>query len=82
MKSESKYIFSKGDLSRNDYSIKYKNEKGNFYICTFGLRHGNLRRHLPPSAVQQYRSQRNCQEGNHLSGSLGGSCYRSIFDGR
>ena len=32
MKSESKYIFSKGDLNRNDYSIKYKNEKGNFYL--------------------------------------------------
>lgn len=32
MKSETKYIFSKGDLSRNDYSIKYKNEKGNFYL--------------------------------------------------
>ena len=32
MKSESKYIFSKGDLSRKDYSIKYKNDKGNFYL--------------------------------------------------
>lgn len=32
MKSETKYIFSRGDLSRNDFSIKYKNEKGNFYI--------------------------------------------------
>ena len=32
MKSESKYIFSKGDLSRQDFSIKYKNEKGNFYL--------------------------------------------------
>lgn len=32
MKSESKYIFSKGDLSRSDFSIKYKNEKGNFYL--------------------------------------------------
>ena len=32
MKSESKYIFSKGDLTREDFSIKYKNEKGNFYL--------------------------------------------------
>ncbi len=32
MKTESKYIFSKGDLSRKDYSIKYKNETGNFYL--------------------------------------------------
>lgn len=32
MKSETKYIFSRGDLSRSDFSIKYKNEKGNFYI--------------------------------------------------
>lgn len=32
MKEESKYIFSKGDLSREDFSIKYKNEKGNFYL--------------------------------------------------
>lgn len=32
MKTESKYIFSKGDLSRQDFSIKYKNEKGNFYL--------------------------------------------------
>lgn len=32
MKEESKYIFSKGDLSRQDFSIKYKNEKGNFYL--------------------------------------------------
>lgn len=32
MKSESKYIFSKGDLSRQDFSIKYKNDKGNFYL--------------------------------------------------
>lgn len=32
MKSESKYIFSKGDLTRQDFSIKYKNEKGNFYL--------------------------------------------------
>lgn len=32
MKSESKYIFSKGDLSRQDFSIKYKNDMGNFYL--------------------------------------------------
>lgn len=32
MKSETKYIFSKGDLTRQDFSIKYKNEKGNFYL--------------------------------------------------
>lgn len=32
MKSETKYIFSKGDLSRQDFSIKYKNDKGNFYL--------------------------------------------------
>ena len=32
MKSESKYIFSKGDLTREDFSIKYKNDKGNFYL--------------------------------------------------
>lgn len=32
MKSESKYIFSTGDLSRKDFSIKYKNERGNFYL--------------------------------------------------
>ena len=32
MKSESKYIFSKGDLTREDFSIKYKNQKGNFYL--------------------------------------------------
>lgn len=32
MKEESKYIFSKGDLSRQDFSIRYKNEKGNFYL--------------------------------------------------
>lgn len=32
MKSESKYIFSKGDLSRQDFSIKYKSDKGNFYL--------------------------------------------------
>lgn len=32
MKEESKYIFTKGDLSRQDFSIKYKSEKGNFYL--------------------------------------------------
>lgn len=32
MKEEAKYIFSKGDLTRQDFSIKYKNNKGNFYL--------------------------------------------------
>ena len=32
MKSESKYIFSKGDFTRSDFSIKFKNEIGNFYL--------------------------------------------------
>ena len=32
MKSESKYIFSKGDLTREDFSIKYKNSNGNYYL--------------------------------------------------
>lgn len=32
MKAESKYIFSTGDLTRKDFSIKYKNENGNFYL--------------------------------------------------
>lgn len=32
MKSETKYIFSRGDLARQDFSIKYKNDKGNFYL--------------------------------------------------
>lgn len=32
MKSETKYIFSKGDLTRQDFSIKYKNETGNYYL--------------------------------------------------
>lgn len=32
MKEECKYIFSKGDLTRQDFSIKFKNEKGNFYL--------------------------------------------------
>ena len=29
MKEESKYIFSKGDLSRKDFSIQFRNDKGN-----------------------------------------------------
>lgn len=32
MKSETKYIFSTGDLTRCDFSIKYKNEIGNYYL--------------------------------------------------
>ena len=32
MKSESKYIFSTGDFTRNDFSIKFKNDKGNVYL--------------------------------------------------
>lgn len=32
MKSETKYIFSKGDLTRQDFSIKYKNSNCNFYL--------------------------------------------------
>lgn len=32
MKSESKYVFSRGDFTRSDFSIKYKNDKGNFYL--------------------------------------------------
>lgn len=32
MKEESKYIFSKGDMTREDYSIKFKNKNGNFYL--------------------------------------------------
>lgn len=32
MKEESKYIFSKGDLSRKDFSIQFRNDKGNFYL--------------------------------------------------
>ena len=32
MKTETKYIFSKGDLTRQDFSIKYKNSNGNFYL--------------------------------------------------
>ena len=32
MKEETKYIFSTGDLTRQDFSIKYKNDKGNYYI--------------------------------------------------
>lgn len=32
MKDESKYIFTQGDLSRKDFSIKYSNKNGNFYL--------------------------------------------------
>lgn len=32
MKEETRYIFSKGDLSRKDFSIQFKNDKGNFYL--------------------------------------------------
>lgn len=32
MKEETRYIFSKGDLTRNDFSIRFKNEKGNNYL--------------------------------------------------
>ena len=32
MKEETRYIFSKGDLNRQDFSIKFKNEKGNNYL--------------------------------------------------
>ncbi len=32
LKEETRYIFSKGDLSRKDFSIKFKNEKGNLYL--------------------------------------------------
>lgn len=32
MKEEARYIFSKGDLNRQDFSIKFKNEKGNNYL--------------------------------------------------
>ncbi|WHH59323.1 hypothetical protein [Petroclostridium sp. X23] len=32
MKEEARYIFSKGDLSRKDFSIQFKNEKGNVYL--------------------------------------------------
>ena len=32
MKSETKYIFSRGDLARQDFSIKYKNDKGNVVL--------------------------------------------------
>jgi len=32
MKEETRYIFSKGDLSRKDFSIQFKNEKGNVYL--------------------------------------------------
>lgn len=32
LKEETRYIFSKGDLTRKDFSIKFKNEKGNVYL--------------------------------------------------
>ena len=32
MKEETRYIFSKGDLNRQDFSIRFKNEKGNNYL--------------------------------------------------
>ena len=32
MKEETKYIFSKGDLSQKDFSIKFKNDTGNVYL--------------------------------------------------
>lgn len=32
MKNTTKYIFSSGELIREDFSIKFKNEKGNFYL--------------------------------------------------
>lgn len=32
MKSETRYIFSKGDLFQKDFSIAFKNEKGNTYL--------------------------------------------------
>jgi len=32
LKEETRYIFSKGDLTRKDYSIKFKNDKGNMYL--------------------------------------------------
>lgn len=32
MKEHTRYIFSSGELSRKDFSILFKNEKGNFYI--------------------------------------------------
>ncbi len=32
MKEHTRYIFSIGELSRKDFSIQFKNEKGNFYL--------------------------------------------------
>jgi len=32
LKEETRYIFSKGDLTRKDFSIQFKNEKGNIYL--------------------------------------------------
>ncbi|SDM55178.1 CRISPR associated protein Cas1 [Dendrosporobacter quercicolus] len=32
MKEETRYIFSKGDLSRKDFSICFRGERGNIYL--------------------------------------------------
>ncbi len=32
MKEETRYIFSKGDLTRKDFSIRFKNKNGNVYL--------------------------------------------------
>lgn len=32
MKEETRYIFSKGELNRKDFSIRFRNEKGNMYL--------------------------------------------------
>lgn len=32
LKEETRYIFSKGNLTRKDFSIQFKNEKGNVYL--------------------------------------------------
>ncbi len=32
MQEETRYIFSKGELSQKDFSIKFQNERGNNYI--------------------------------------------------
>lgn len=32
MKQSTRYFFSKGELSQKDYSIKFKNDQGNFYL--------------------------------------------------
>lgn len=38
MKNTTKYIFSSGELLREDSSIKFKNEKGNFYLPLENIR--------------------------------------------